>query len=54
MCLTRLSGDVHHSLYHTCDILCDIPEPHGARGALCYKILSTASGVLCWGIRSKT
>jgi hypothetical protein len=33
VCLARLSGDVHHSLCHTCDILYDLPVPHGARGA---------------------
>jgi hypothetical protein len=53
VCLARLSGDVHHSLCHTCDILCDLLELHGARGALCWEILSTATRALCWGIRSK-
>jgi hypothetical protein len=24
VCVAQLSGDVHHSLCHTCDILCDI------------------------------
>jgi hypothetical protein len=35
------------------DILSDLPEPHGVRGALCWGILSTTSGALCWRICSK-
>jgi hypothetical protein len=27
-----------------CDILCELPEPHGARGDVCAGNLSTASG----------
>jgi hypothetical protein len=57
VCHAQLSGDVHHSFCHTCDIhcdiLCDLPEPHGGRWALCLEILSTASRALCWGIHSK-
>jgi hypothetical protein len=26
------------------DILCDLPKPHGARGDVCVRNLSTASG----------
>jgi hypothetical protein len=56
-----MSGDEHHSLCHTCDILCeilcdihcDLPEPHGARGDICVGNLSTASGAVCSGNRSK-
>jgi hypothetical protein len=44
VCLARLSGDVHHSLSHTCDILydilCDLSKPHGARGTLCWENLA--------------
>jgi hypothetical protein len=41
VCLARLSGDGHHSLCPTCDILCDLPEPHGAGGDACAGNLST-------------
>jgi hypothetical protein len=34
VCLARLSGDMHHSLCHICDILYDMPDPHGPRGVL--------------------
>jgi hypothetical protein len=44
VCLARMSGDGYHSLCHTCDILCDLPEPHGARGDVCVGNLSTTSG----------
>jgi hypothetical protein len=27
-----------------CDILCELPEPHGARGDVCARNLSAASG----------
>jgi hypothetical protein len=27
-----------------CDILCELPKPHGARGDVCAGNLSTASG----------
>jgi hypothetical protein len=27
-----------------CDILCELPEPHGARGDVCEGNLSTTSG----------
>jgi hypothetical protein len=40
VCLARLSGDVHHSLCHTCDILCETPEPHSARGAFARESLA--------------
>jgi hypothetical protein len=36
----RLSGNGNF----LCDILCDLPEPHGASGDVCSRILSTASG----------
>jgi hypothetical protein len=44
VCLARLSRDGHHVLCHACDILCDLPEPQGARGDVCAGNLSTASG----------
>jgi hypothetical protein len=38
----------HHTLCSTYFILCDLPEPHGARGDICVGNLSTASeGCLC-------
>jgi hypothetical protein len=40
VCLARLSGDVYHSLCHTCDILCEMPEPHGARGTFAVESLA--------------
>jgi hypothetical protein len=36
-----------------CDILCELPEPHGARGDVCAGNLSTASGDRLSGNRSK-
>jgi hypothetical protein len=30
-----------------CDILCELTEPHGAKGSLCVGNLSTASGAVC-------
>jgi hypothetical protein len=39
MCHTRLSGND----IILCDILCDMPEPCGARGVACTGNLSTAS-----------
>jgi hypothetical protein len=44
VCLARLSGDGHNSLCPACDILCDLPESHGARGDVCAGNLSIASG----------
>jgi hypothetical protein len=48
VCLAQLSGDGHHSLCHTsdilCGILCDLPEPHGERGDVCAGNFSTTSG----------
>jgi hypothetical protein len=40
MCHAQLSGNG----IILCDILCDLPEPHGARGDVCVGNLSTASG----------
>jgi hypothetical protein len=40
MCHVRLSENV----IILCDILCDLPEPHGARGDICAGSLSTVSG----------
>jgi hypothetical protein len=34
LCLAQLSEDVHHSLCHTCDILCDLSKLHNERGPL--------------------
>jgi hypothetical protein len=34
MCLARLSVDGLHSLCHLCYILCDLLEPHDARGSI--------------------
>jgi hypothetical protein len=36
-----MAPDFVISLY---DILCELPEPHGARGDICVGNLSTASG----------
>jgi hypothetical protein len=36
-----------------CDILCELPEPHGARGDTCAGNLSTARGDHLSGNRSK-
>jgi hypothetical protein len=36
-----------------CDIRCELPEPHGARGAICAGNLSTTSGDHLSGNRSK-
>jgi hypothetical protein len=45
MCHARLSenGIIPY------DILCDLPEPHGARGDVCVGNLSTASGERLFG-----
>jgi hypothetical protein len=32
-----------------CDILCELPEPHGARGDVCAGNLGTASGDRLFG-----
>jgi hypothetical protein len=32
-----------------CDILCELPEPHGARGDVCVGNLSTASDDCLFG-----
>jgi hypothetical protein len=32
-----------------CDILCKLPEPHGARGDVCTEKFSTASGEHLFG-----
>jgi hypothetical protein len=34
-------------LTNLCDILCELPKPHGAKGAICAGKLSTASGAMC-------
>jgi hypothetical protein len=36
-----------------CDILCELPEPHGAKGAVCEGNLSTAGEDHLSGNRSK-
>jgi hypothetical protein len=36
-----------------CDILCELLEPHGARGDICEGNLSTASGAVCLGTIAK-
>jgi hypothetical protein len=38
VCVTRL-----------CDILCELPEPYGAKGSLCAGNLSTTSGATLCG-----
>jgi hypothetical protein len=38
--------DVHHSLCHTCDILCDLSKPNGARGAFDGEFLALPVGPL--------
>jgi hypothetical protein len=38
VCVTRL-----------CDILCELPEPHGAKGPLCAENLNIASGAIVCG-----
>jgi hypothetical protein len=54
VCLSWLGGngtilcDLHFI------ILCDMPEPHGAREDICAENLSTASGAVCLGNHSKT
>jgi hypothetical protein len=45
MCHTRLSGN---SI-----ILCDLPEPHGARGDICVGTLTLQAGTVCSENRSK-
>jgi hypothetical protein len=45
VCCARLSGDG----IILCDILCELPEPHGARGDICAGNLSTASGDRLFG-----
>jgi hypothetical protein len=40
VCHARLSGD--GTIF--CDILCELPEPHGVRGDVSAGNLSTASG----------
>jgi hypothetical protein len=47
--LARMSVDGLHSLCDTSDIVCDLPEPHGARGDVCVGNLSTASGDRLFG-----
>jgi hypothetical protein len=49
VCLAQLSGGGHHSLCHACDILCDLPEPHGARGDIGVGNHCTASGDRLFG-----
>jgi hypothetical protein len=46
VCLARLSGDGLHSLCHLCDILCDLPEPIGARGVFDGEFLVQQAGPL--------
>jgi hypothetical protein len=52
-----MRGDGHLSLCHTCDIfcdiLCDLPEPHGARRDVCAGTLALQAGTACSGNRSK-
>jgi hypothetical protein len=36
-----------------CDILCDLPEPHGARGDVCAGNPALQAGTVCSGNRSK-
>jgi hypothetical protein len=37
-------GMTSYFVISLCDILCELPEPHGARGNVCVGNLSTASG----------
>jgi hypothetical protein len=30
-----------------CDILCDMPEPHGARGTFVWETLALQAGTVC-------
>jgi hypothetical protein len=43
VCHARLSGN-GITLYDLSFILCDLPEPHGARGDICVVNLSTTCG----------
>jgi hypothetical protein len=36
-----------------CDILCELPEPHGARGAFAWEALALQARTVCLGNRSK-
>jgi hypothetical protein len=45
VCHARLSGND----IKLCDILCDLPEPHGQRGNVCAGNLSTACGDRLFG-----
>jgi hypothetical protein len=38
-----------HFVIILCDILCELPHPHGARGDVCAGNLSTASGDRLFG-----
>jgi hypothetical protein len=49
VCHARLSGDDTILCDASYFILCDLPEPHGARGDVCAGNLSTASGDLLFG-----
>jgi hypothetical protein len=49
VCRARLSGDGTI----LCDVLCELLEPHGARGDVCVGNLSTASRDCLSGNRSK-
>jgi hypothetical protein len=49
VCHARLSGN---SII-LCDILYDLPEPHGARGDVCAGTLALQAGTICLVIRSK-
>jgi hypothetical protein len=45
VCRAQLNGDgTIYFVISLCDILCELPEPHGARGDICAGNLSTASG----------
>jgi hypothetical protein len=41
-----LGQHVHFSSCHTCGILCEMPEPHGARGAFAGECLALQAGPL--------
>jgi hypothetical protein len=49
VCHARLSGNGIILCDILCDIFCDLPEPHGARGDVCVRNLSTASGDRLFG-----
>jgi hypothetical protein len=53
VCLAWLSGDGIILCDLSLIMLCDTPEPHGARGDICAGNLSTTSGAICSGSRSK-